>query len=185
MRASCAPVVQHRQATATLGKWPPGHFSPVARGSASDQNKGGAYAADTRPAPGVTARAAHAAPSCTVPSAELAPRITELGRPAFAGKLGSLAVDWCSWSLMQARYGTALQMDSLWSILIGTDGSGGKGRTRMRPKNSAPALSWARFPSHWCHGIVRHLKGCAVLHRSIRGWLDSTPSIVQPAVPWR
>jgi hypothetical protein len=96
MRASCAPVVQHRQATATLGKWPPGHFSPVARGSASDQNKGGAYAADsdTRPAPGVTARAAHAAPSCTVPSAELAPRITELGRRSLAS--------WEAWRLTGA-----------------------------------------------------------------------------------
>jgi hypothetical protein len=34
----------------------------------------------------------------------------------------------------------------------------------------APARSWARFPSHWCHGMVRHLarEGCVVSHRSIR-----------------
>jgi hypothetical protein len=34
----------------------------------------------------------------------------------------------------------------------------------------APARSWARFPIHWCHGIVRHLEGSAVSesHRSRR-----------------
>jgi hypothetical protein len=43
-----------------------------------------------------------------------------------------------------------------------------------------PARFWARFPSQWCHGIVSRLEGCVVSHRSIRGWLDSNPSI-----PWR
>jgi hypothetical protein len=28
----------------------------------------------------------------------------------------------------------------------------------------APVRSWARFPSHWCHGMVRDLEGCAVSH---------------------
>jgi hypothetical protein len=34
----------------------------------------------------------------------------------------------------------------------------------MRPE-IAHARSWARFPSHWFHGIVRNLEGCAVPHR--------------------
>jgi hypothetical protein len=52
-------------------------------------------------------------------------------------------------------------------LSIQSDGLGGKGCTRMRPE-VAPARSWARYPSHWLHGIVRNLEGCAVPHRSIR-----------------
>ncbi len=26
----------------------------------------------------------------------------------------------------------------------------------MRPKLHGSARFWVRFPSHWCHGIVRH-----------------------------
>jgi hypothetical protein len=48
----------------------------------------------------------------------------------------------------------------------------GKGCTRMCPKLHLPVLGTlllqAHFPGHWCHGIVRHLEGCAVSHRSIR-----------------
>jgi hypothetical protein len=62
---------------------------------------------------------------------------------------------------MQARLssdnnGTALQMDTFNMdpmVLIG-----GKGCTRMRPE-VAPARSWARFPNHWFHGIVRNFEG--------------------------
>ncbi len=47
----------------------------------------------------------------------------------------------------------------------GTDGLGGKGRTRimrrMRPKLHLPVLGRAsEAPSHWSHGIIRHLGGC-------------------------
>ncbi len=54
------------------------------------------------------------------------------------------------------------------SIACGTDGLGGKGCTRMRPKLHLPVFVWVRFPSHWFHGMVRNLEGCAVPHRSIR-----------------
>jgi hypothetical protein len=47
-------------------------------------------------------------------------------------------------------------------IVYGTDGLGGRGRTRMRPKLHLPVVGHA-FPGHcqWCHwhaisGIVRH-----------------------------
>ena len=57
-------------------------------------------------------------------------------------------------------------------IAYGTDGLGGKGCTRMCPKLHLPVLGTlllqAHFPGHWCHGIVRHLEGYAVPHRSIR-----------------
>ncbi len=63
-------------------------------------------------------------------------------------------------ALTQARYGTALQMDSLWNRWFR--------RQRLHAPEVAPARFGARFPSHWFHGIVRNLEGCAVPHRSIR-----------------
>jgi hypothetical protein len=45
-------------------------------------------------------------------------------------------------------------------IVHGSDGLGGKGCTRA-PKLHRSARSWARFPNHWLHGIVRNLEGCA------------------------
>jgi hypothetical protein len=55
-------------------------------------------------------------------------------------------------------------------IAYGTDGLGGKGRTRMRPKLHLPVFGRARFPNHWCHGIlvVSRFEGCVVSHRSNR-----------------
>jgi hypothetical protein len=38
---------------------------------------------------------------------------------------------------------------------------------RMRPKLHLPVFGHA-FPRDWYHGIVCHLEGCAVSHRSIR-----------------
>ena len=67
-----------------------------------------------------------------------------------------------SGSLTQARSGTALQMDSEWNRWLRRQ------RLHAHAPEVAPARYWARFPSHWCHGIVRHLEGCAVPHRSIR-----------------
>ncbi len=86
---------------------------------------------------------------------------------------------------MQARYGTVLiaYASSIWNSLdrlckldmeqhckwivhgLGADGLGGKGCTRMRPGpevargTGSAGRSRARFPSHWLHGIVRHLEG--------------------------
>jgi hypothetical protein len=69
--------------------------------------------------------------------------------------------------------------NSIWysienGLAHGTDGLGGnlKAQARLhapgpRPE-VAPARFGVRFPSHWCHGIVRHLEGCVVSHRSIR-----------------
>jgi hypothetical protein len=62
----------------------------------------------------------------------------------------------------QTRYGTALKMDSLWNRWFRRQ------RLHAHAPEVAPPRFWARFPSHWCHGIARHLEGCAVSHRSIR-----------------
>ncbi len=87
---------------------------------------------------------------------------------------------WYSRSLrrpMQARYGTASQMDSLRNRWFRTRSLclGGKGCTRLRPKlhPGLPVLGHA-FSSHsvvsWHRAIgcriARHLEGCAVSHRS-------------------
>ncbi len=53
-------------------------------------------------------------------------------------------------------------------VIYGTDGPLRRQRPHAHAPKVAPARSWARFPSHWCHGIVRHLECCAVSHRSIR-----------------
>ncbi len=65
-------------------------------------------------------------------------------------------------------------------------------RLHAHAPEGAPARSWqllssARFPSHWCHGVVRHLGGRAVTvsHRSIRGQLDSSPSTQARRYPQR
>ena len=54
-------------------------------------------------------------------------------------------------------------------IAYGSDGLGGKGCTRMRPKLHLPVF-WHCFPSpsHWCLGIVRHVGGlCCIRVTSI------------------
>ena len=81
------------------------------------------------------------------------------------------------WCVTYRLYGTLDRLRKLdmvqhckW-IAYGTDGSGGKGCTRMRPKLHLPVFLGTlslRFPSHWWHGIVSRLEGCVVSHRSIR-----------------
>lgn len=62
--------------------------------------------------------------------------------------------------LKQARYGTALQMDSSWNRWFEAKAA------RPWPE-VAPARSWVRFPSHWRHGIVSHLDAFKAVLRHI------------------
>ncbi len=67
---------------------------------------------------------------------------------------------------LQARYGTALQMDSSWNRWFQVQ------VRRQRLHAHAPEVAPARFFGHafrvtdQCHGIVRHLEGCFVSQHS-------------------
>ena len=66
------------------------------------------------------------------------------------------------WSITGYSSGTTWQ-----TWLPEAESSATRVTTRCSKLNEvAPARFWARFPSHWCHGIVRHLEGCVVSHRS-------------------
>jgi hypothetical protein len=50
-------------------------------------------------------------------------------------------------------------------MVYGSDGLGGKGCTHSARSCTCPFSGSS--PSHWFHGIVHHLEGCAASHRSI------------------